>query len=163
MTEISRRRVVAASAAAMLLALHGMTGCASSPPPAPGAQASAWITAEEAKLPEAGVLRRALPSDGPIIRMIKPESQGTTHSPIDIEIRFEPRDESEIVLDSLKVEYMKFFAIDITDRIRPFATPEGIKGSGIEFPEGKHRVRVSIRDSLDRLTAAEFEIRVDEA
>jgi hypothetical protein len=79
--------------------------------------------------------------------------------PIHVSIRFTPRSEP-VDLASLKVTLVKFIAIDITDRIRPYVTPEGIQVNEAKIPPGKHRVRITLADKAGEFSMKEvfFEV-----
>ncbi len=62
-------------------------------------------------------------------------------------------------LATLKV-VVKFFSIDVTDRIRPYASLSGIQIKEAQFPAGKHTVRISIADTSGGLTAREVAFEV---
>lgn len=79
--------------------------------------------------------------------------------PIQVLIRFTPRAEP-IDLASLKVTLVKFIDIDITDRIRPFVTLEGIQVKEAKIPPGKHRVRITVSDKAGDLSVKEVSFEV---
>ncbi len=133
------------------------------------AQVVTLVTREEANLPEAlplppgapGGLQRfgpspadkGEPSGGPRILVVSPE-EGIPHSvPLSIDIRFVPEGESGVNLSTLRVEYVKLFSINITDRVLPYASPEGIRIQKTQFPSGKHFVKISIADRQGRFSS----------
>jgi hypothetical protein len=124
------------------------------------------ITPDEAKLPEAKLSppRRGFdgsqPSNGPIVKFLRPENESTVAKPMVIKIVFE-RNLAPIDLSSLKVTYLKLISIDITDRIRPYLTAGGIEASNAEIPEGNHRLRFSISDTQGRLTEEVLAVLVE--
>jgi hypothetical protein len=128
------------------------------------AQPDAWlITPEEAALapaPEEEIRSRGLTDAGPMIDVVKPTEGGEGQSPLEILIHFVPRSES-VNLSSLRVSVIKLFSIDITDRVRPYATPEGIQLKEAKVPSGKHRVRISLSDHNGGTSVREisFEVR----
>jgi hypothetical protein len=122
------------------------------------------ITPEEANLPDAPAEPPAEPGVplgppkekedfGPRIRVIKPPEGQLVTPPLDIEVQFHPQNDAAVDLVTLEVKYVKFVSIDITDRVRPYATPEGIRVTGVSFPKGKHTIRISIADNRGALTS----------
>lgn len=95
---------------------------------------------------------------GPRIVVIKPE-EGVVHSiPLDIDVRFVLAEESGVDLSTLKVEYVKLFSINITDRVLPYASPDGIRIPKTQFPSGKHTVKISVADRPGRFSSRTFTI-----
>ena len=82
---------------------------------------------------------------GPKIDVIKPNQGGSAPAPVEVDIKFISK-VSPVDPTSLKVSVVKFINIDITDRVRAFASPTGIHISGAQLPLGKHTVRISIAD-----------------
>lgn len=82
---------------------------------------------------------------GPKIDVIKPNHGGSAPAPVEVDIKFTPKI-SPVDPTSLKVSVVKFINIDITDRLRAFVSPTGIRISGAQLPSGKHTVRISIAD-----------------
>jgi len=119
-----------------------------------------WITEEEAALPDkdekeqpgqeptdsdSEVARKEMA--GPFILVELPDESKPYNRRIDILIRFEKNPLGEPVdMRSLKVTYLKFFDIDITDRVRPYVKKDRIDGKRIKFPKGNHRVKIQIKD-----------------
>jgi hypothetical protein len=90
---------------------------------------------------------------GPRIVIISPE-EGKVHSaPLDIDIRFEPQDGSPIDLSTLKVTYGKLVCIDLTSRVLPYASPEGIRVHQALFPAGTHTITIAIADRQGTLAS----------
>lgn len=131
------------------------------------AETGDWlITPEEAAMappaqPPRGIVGvgREDISIGPIIEVVEPLNGGRGPMPIQVLIRFTPRAEP-IDLASLKVTLVKFIQIDITDRIRPFVTPEGIQVKEAKIPPGKHRVRITVSDKAGDLSVKEVSFEV---
>ena len=71
-------------------------------------------------------------STGPIIKVITPEEGKTYAPPLNIELHFITKGLTEIDLSTLKVEYLKFLSIDITERVLPYVNKEGIKRSQMQ-------------------------------
>lgn len=96
---------------------------------------------------------------GPQIEILKPADGGRVSSPVEVAIRFVPRVDA-VDLASLKVSIVKFFTIDITDRIRPYATAEGIALKEANIPSGKHRVRITVSDTAGGISIKELSLEV---
>jgi hypothetical protein len=96
---------------------------------------------------------------GPIIEILKPSDERQAPSPLQISIRFAPR-LSPIDLETLKVSIVKFVNIDITDRVKPYATRDGIELKEAKIPAGKHRVRISLGDTTGSVTVREVMLDV---
>ncbi len=95
-------------------------------------------------------------SRGPIIKVITPEEGKTYAPPLNIELYFITKDLSEIDLSTLKVEYLKLFSIDITERVLPYVNKEGIKISNAKFPSGTHNLKITIGDKKGAVTIQKF-------
>ncbi|NIQ02455.1 MAG: hypothetical protein GWM98_20470 [Nitrospinaceae bacterium] len=122
-------------------------------------QSVAWITAEEAALPDrkpeklqfrGSATREPINGHmeiGPEIKVVKPETTENPLKKVDIDILFEknPMGE-EIDMKSLRVTYLKLFDIDITERVLPYVHGRRIQARQIDFPSGKHEIEIKIRD-----------------
>lgn len=96
---------------------------------------------------------------GPQIEILKPADGGRVPSPVEVTVRFVPRLDA-VDLASLKVSIVKFITIDITDRIRPYATAEGIQLKEANIPSGKHRVRITVSDKAGGISVKELWLEV---
>ena len=99
------------------------------------------------------------PPRGPEIALIRPRDGATYTGTLDIEVRFIPR-AAPVDLSTLNVEYVKLWGIDITGRVRPYATVEGIQLQNAQFPSGSHRVKISVGDMAGNFTSRAFTVRV---
>ena len=63
-------------------------------------------------------------------------------------------------LTSLKVTVVKFLPFDITDRLRDYATADGIQVKEAKIPVGKHIVRISVADTQGARSIKEIEFEV---
>lgn len=124
------------------------------------------ITPEEAAMappsdPPRGIIGvgREDISTGPVIEVVEPLNGGRGPMPIQVLIRFTPRAEP-VDLSSLRVTLVKFIQIDITDRIKPFVTLEGIDVKEAKIPPGKHRVRISVSDKAGGVSVKEVSFEV---
>ena len=129
------------------------------------------ITPEEAGLPPAlvdpyEVRQRGLekdepsmPDTGPVIQVEKPETEEAHPSPLEILIRFTPR-QAPVDLSTLNVTLVKFFNIDLTGRVRPYTSPDGIHIQDAKLPSGEHTLRLTLADMDGGLTTEEISLRV---
>lgn len=124
------------------------------------------ITPEEAAMapstePPRGIIGvgREDISTGPVIDVVEPLNGGRGSMPIQVLIRFTPRSEP-VDLASLKVTLVKFIQIDITDRIKPFVTQDGIDVKEAKIPPGKHRVRITVSDKAGGASVKEVSFEV---
>jgi hypothetical protein len=134
---------------------------------AAGGQPVQLITTDEARQPDAlpgevrGLAKGAQGDpNGPEIVVASPEDGKHYQPPVAIDITFRPR-ASRVDVDTLEVAYLKWISIDITDRVRPYATETGIQVTNAELPKGSHRVRVTIADVEGRTTQRTMEIEVE--
>jgi len=122
------------------------------------------ITTEEAATPElppsALHIDVALPGEGPEVDVLTPENGKPYKPPVEISIRFIPKDGADIDLSTLKVEYLKFITIDLTKRVRPYATKEGIEIPKTSLPSGTHTIRLTIGDVSGGITRRIFYVKV---
>lgn len=102
----------------------------------------------------AAIAQTAASHHGPKIMMVKPADTEAVFTPCDIRVRFDRRNSTPIDLSTLEVTVLKLWReIDITERVRPHATPEGITMTQVKLPRGKHTFRISIADIAGRVSA----------
>lgn len=122
------------------------------------------ITAQEAATPDMPSfiwhLEAGRDEGGPVIEVITPQSGKPYKSPLQIIVRFIPKDGNEVDLSTLKVEYLKLFTIDLTPKVKPYATEDGIKISEAKLPSGIHTIRVTIGDVRGAVTRQVFSVEV---
>jgi hypothetical protein len=123
--------------------------------------AEVLITSKEAGLPQATqhVATRGI-SRGPAIKLIAPVSNSTVNSPFDFRVVFEPRGDSKIDMNSVKVTYLKSPYVDLTPRLKPAISVTGINFQNAEVPAGEHSVRLSVQDTEGRETNSVFNLVV---
>ena len=124
---------------------------------ATAARAEVLITPDEAKLPSASgatpsgaIALRGL-TRGPAIEQVSPDPRSNgIKSPLPLSIRFIAHNNTTVVLDSVKVTYLKSQTVDLTSRIKPHLTGTGIEISDAEVPPGRHILRIELQDSQGR-------------
>jgi hypothetical protein len=99
-------------------------------------------------------------NDGPDIEIVTPQMNNEYKSPVRIIVLFVPQEGREVDLSKLRVECLKFFTINLTDRVRPYTTTEGIKIDKAKLPEGEHKIRVTIGDKEGGITQVTFVVKV---
>jgi len=127
----------------------------------PAKAAQVLITEEEAKLPPpkgAIVTDRRGITRGPKINFM--ESGEQVHSPMHLQLKFEPFGGAKIDPDSVKVTYLRTPNVDLTARVKAFVQPTGIDIPDVELPVGEHMVRVDIKDTDGRVGTASFVLKV---
>jgi hypothetical protein len=117
------------------------------------------IKPEEAALPSVpgppvtrGITRR------PTVIMTSPESSVT--SPFNLRFKFEAHGGSTIKPDSFHLTYLKNPNVDLTARVKPYVTANGVEMPAAEAPPGRHVIMVAISDSADREASAVFVLNV---
>ncbi|MGD0283936.1 MAG: hypothetical protein ABSB95_16515 [Dissulfurispiraceae bacterium] len=128
-------------------------------------EAVVLLTKEEGAMKEAPkeVYEVSRPlNNGPKVVIVIPETDHEYKSPLPIEVKFIPREGSEVDLSKFKVECLKFFNIDITDRVIKYTTKEGVKVDRAELPVGNHKLRLTIGDTGGGITQEIFVVKVIE-
>jgi hypothetical protein len=124
---------------------------------------SVLIKAAEAALPPApaaakltlatrGITRR------PNVILVSPSA--SVSSPFNLKLKFRAHGGSKIKPDTIKVLYLKTPAVDLTGRVSPFVTANGVDMIGAEAPPGRHVIEVKIADSDGREASKIFVFNV---
>lgn len=102
-------------------------------------------------------------SEGPNIQVSAPKGFSLV-SPVDFDIRVEPRNGVAVNMKSIKIEYRIGPAwVNMTNRILKYASIKGSRlyARGAELPPGKHALRVSVNDAQNRVTQATVSFTVE--
>jgi hypothetical protein len=95
-------------------------------------------------------------SGGPRIEILSPNfavtEKPTVPKPFPLKVRFAAQDGAQVAMNSLRVTYVAFFDIDITDRLRPYINGDQIAVEEADIPVGEHSIRIDITDSRGRTT-----------
>lgn len=124
------------------------------------ASSATLITMDEAKLPPS-----AFPSPtrgitrGPTVKLESPT--GSVTSPFRLIVTFVPYGGAQIMLDSVKLTYLRNPGVDLTGRIKPFITAQGLGITAAEAPPGKHDLILEVTDSNARVVKLPISIIVD--
>ena len=98
----------------------------------------------------------ATKSDGPKINVSSP-SGFSLNSPVDFDIKVEPRGGVKVDMASLRIEYkLGPIWVNLTNRVMREAKVNGLRFSarGAELPSGRHALRLTVRDAEQRTTQA---------
>lgn len=121
------------------------------------------ITSAEAAQPDLkiskGMFDSEEPNEGPIIEFSAPTPGTEVEKPVPIKIYFK-QNQAPVDISTLEVTYLKLISIDITDRVKPFATAAGINIEEADLPSGSHKVKFAIRDTKDNLTEKTLKIKI---
>ena len=122
------------------------------------------VTEQEAALPPdrlPGLELRGSPTRRPSAVIVSPPpSAGVMKSPLNVKIKLQAHGGAKIDPDSIVVTYKKTPEIDITQRIMPFITADGIDVPDAEVPPGIHAFRVQLKDNEGHVGAADFSFQV---
>ncbi len=80
-------------------------------------------------------------------------------SPTELLVRFLPKTVT-IDLTSLKVTLLKFIPIDLTDRLKPYVSVDGIIMKDARVPSGGYRVRIVLADAQGKTSVREMSFEV---
>lgn len=110
------------------------------------------ITPKEAQLPAAkGDLKTRGISRGPGIIILSPDGTlADVKSPFDFKVKFEPRGGIKVDPSSVKVTYLKFPYVDLTERVKSSISETGINLEQAAVPAGEHSVRITVKDADGR-------------
>ena len=122
------------------------------------------VTEQEAALPPdrlPGLVLRGSPTRRPSAVVVSPPpSAGVMKSPLNLKVKLQAFGGAKIDPDSIVVTYKKTPMIDITQRIMPFISADGIEVPEAEVPPGLHEFRIQLKDKDGRLGGTEFSFQV---
>lgn len=125
------------------------------------AAAVTLITDDEAKRPNdpqaeatRGITR------GPSVQFEPPASGPAAHAPFDFRVHFEAHGGATVDPSHIRITYLKMPNVDLTDRLRPYITAQGIDMPAAQIPAGEHALRVEVEDSDGRSGEATFTVNV---
>ncbi len=119
------------------------------------------ITPEEAKLPPPKVavaLSARGVTRGPQIELVK--DSDPTHSPTHVQLKFVAHGGATIDPASVQMTYLRTPDVDLTPRIKPFVSDNGIDIPSAVVPAGAHMLRVDLKDSDGRVGTLNFTLNV---
>ncbi|MTJ84136.1 MAG: hypothetical protein F8N37_24385 [Telmatospirillum sp.] len=124
------------------------------------AAATTLITDDEAKRPnDAQVSATRGITRGPSIRYEAPQTGPAGHAPFDFKVQFEPHGGATIDPAHIKVTYLKVPNVDLTDRLKPYITADGINMPKAQVPAGEHPLKIEVEDSDGRSSEAMISLK----
>lgn len=124
------------------------------------AQAGVWlITGQEAALPPSATSKagRSI-TRGPAIRQVSPVGAVTANHPFDLRVEFFGRGGEKINAATTQITILRGGNIDITERLKPYITVNGIEMPTAMVPPGDHVLQVAVSDVDGRKSIANIEI-----
>jgi len=121
------------------------------------------ITPAEAQLPP---LKGAVASAsrgitrGPRIELIDAPSDGTIHSPMHLQLKFQAFGGAQVDPNAVQVTYLRSPEVDLTSRVKPFVQASGIDVPEAVLPPGDHVLRVDVKDTDGRTGTTSFTLKV---
>lgn len=99
--------------------------------------------------------------EGPSIEVVRPDlGRGSLTAPFEVDIRFRQR-RAPIELSSLAVRGSRWgFTRDLTEQVRGFASPEGIRGVFPPVRGGCYRLEIRLRDASGRWSELSFRAQI---
>jgi hypothetical protein len=94
---------------------------------------------------------------GPKIELVSPLA---TTSPLHIALKFQSYGGATIDVDSVKVIYLRANNVELTDRVKPFISANGIDIPEAQLPPGNHVLRVDLKDSEGRTATTSLNLKV---
>jgi hypothetical protein len=99
-------------------------------------------------------------NNGPDIKVILPVLNKEYKVPVRLVVRFIPQNSKEVDISKFKVECLKFISINITEKILPYTTKEGITMENAQLPAGQYTFRLTIGDVAGGITQETFQVKV---
>jgi hypothetical protein len=125
--------------------------------------AQVLISDTEAKLPpspDSAIATRGL-TRGPAIEQVSP-TPGAQYvkSPLPLKIKFTGRNNVAIDTASVRLTYLRFPAVDLTERIKAYVTKDGLEMAAAEVPPGTHVLRLDVKDAEGRSASSTITLSV---
>jgi hypothetical protein len=128
------------------------------------ASAFELVTPKEAALPAAPVLSldlRGSPTRRPAVIVVSPPpAAAQLSSPLDLKLEFRAFGGASIDPSTVVITYLKQPAIDLTQRLTPFITAQGINIPQAQVPPGKHQFWIELKDNEGRIGGGAFSFQV---
>ncbi|MCO5089962.1 hypothetical protein [Bosea sp. (in: a-proteobacteria)] len=122
------------------------------------------ITPEEAGLPAATAAsgQERNMTRGPGIDALAPPAIGVNGA-FRFAVKFKPRNGVAIDPASVRVTYDRQPAVDLTARVKPFITADGIEAPAVVAPPGRHVILVEATDKEGRIGRGRMTLTIEAA
>lgn len=132
----------------------------------PGAHAAEpihLITKQEASFPPpvASKSQERNLTRGPGVDRLAPPPIGIGSDPFRFAVKFKPRNGVAVDPMKVRVTYRREVDVDLTARIKPFITADGIDASAVIVPPGKHVIEVEATDKEGRVGRSQITLTVE--
>jgi len=122
------------------------------------------ITAQEAAQPEPpslfGVKCSRLEEGGPQIKISSPKLNEPLFTPFVVDVFFEAPPDKTIDYGSLRLRYLKFIPIDLTDRVKGYLSKNRLLVKDVNVPQGQHCLQLLIAYTTGEETLIEIFLQV---
>ncbi len=119
-----------------------------------------WVvTSSEAAMPPSSASKagRAI-TRGPAIRQVSPEGAIPSNQPFALKVEFVGRGGEKINPASVNIAVLRGDTVDITSRLKPYVTANGIEIANAMVPPGSYALQVTVSDTGGRQSIANIEI-----
>jgi hypothetical protein len=91
-------------------------------------------------------------SDGPIIKVLSPQTGSAVPAPMEVLVRFQPRaEDAPIDLASFRAKvWLGPVSKDITPQVLKFVTETGVHAPGADAPKGRYKIEINLRDAAGK-------------
>jgi hypothetical protein len=127
-------------------------------------QSLTLITQQEAAQPSppslVGAKCSRLEEGGPQIKISSPKPDKPLIAPFVVDVSFEAPPGKTIDYGSLRLRYLKFIPIDLTDRVKGYLTQNRLLVKDVNVPQGQHCLQLLIAYTTGEETLMEIFLRV---
>ena len=119
-----------------------------------------WVvTSQEAALPvsPASKAGRSI-TRGPAIRQVSPASAVAPNQPFALKVEFAGRGGEKINASSAQIMVLRGNNVDVTSRLKPYITVNGIEIPNAMVPAGTYVLQVAVSDAGGRQSIANIEL-----
>jgi hypothetical protein len=101
-----------------------------------------------------------LEEGGPQIKISSPKLNEPLFAPFVVDVSFEARPDKTIDYGSLRLRYLKFIPIDLTDRVKGYLSKDRLLVKDVNVPQGQHCLQLLIAYTTGEETLMEIFLQV---